>query len=265
MTVEATSAAGRTVTFTATATDLVDGARPVSCTPASGSTFALGTTTVNCSASDTRGNSASGSFTVTVRDTIAPTASITSPGNGAAVAGTISVSAAASDAVGISSVKLYVDGVLKATDITSPYSFSLDTAAYSDGSHTLRVTATDTSSNQGSSALVNISIDNIIANDGIAPVVSIISPADGSTIPAGTSSVLISISASDPAGISKVEIYVDGRLKAILNGNGDTTGTYDYSWAMKKVRNGSHTIKAIAYDMFGNSASDSISLTKLRK
>lgn len=65
------------VTYTASAQDLVDGSVGVTCTPPSGSTFATGTTVVNCSASDTRGNSASGSFTVTVSaqqtDTEAPT------------------------------------------------------------------------------------------------------------------------------------------------------------------------------------------------
>jgi hypothetical protein len=50
----------------ATATDLVDGSVLVSCSPASGSTFALGTTTVNCSATDAHHNTATGSFTVSV-------------------------------------------------------------------------------------------------------------------------------------------------------------------------------------------------------
>jgi hypothetical protein len=54
------------VTYAATASDLVDGPRPVTCAPASGSTFAIGTTTVSCSASDAHGNRATGSFTVKV-------------------------------------------------------------------------------------------------------------------------------------------------------------------------------------------------------
>ena len=57
-----------TVTYTASATDLVDGTVGVTCTPPSGSTFAAGTTTVHCSASDTRGNTATGTFQVTVED-----------------------------------------------------------------------------------------------------------------------------------------------------------------------------------------------------
>src|SRR5204862_1157155 len=55
-TVEATSTTGAVFSFTATATDLVDGPRPVTCTPASGATFPLGPTTVTCTATDAKGN-----------------------------------------------------------------------------------------------------------------------------------------------------------------------------------------------------------------
>ncbi len=49
-----------------TATDLVDGSVPVSCVPASGSTFNVGTTLVNCSATDGHGNTAHSAFNVNV-------------------------------------------------------------------------------------------------------------------------------------------------------------------------------------------------------
>ena len=68
----ATSPAGATVTFTATAADDVSGTRPVTCTPASGTVFAVGATTVNCSATDEAGNNASGSFSITVSPYVAP-------------------------------------------------------------------------------------------------------------------------------------------------------------------------------------------------
>jgi hypothetical protein len=45
---------------------VVDGSRPVNCNPASGTLFSAGTTTVNCSSTDSRGNTSNGSFTVTV-------------------------------------------------------------------------------------------------------------------------------------------------------------------------------------------------------
>jgi uncharacterized repeat protein (TIGR01451 family) len=72
-TVEATGPDGAVVTFDATATDDLDPNPVVVCTPPSGSTFALGATTVNCTATDAVGNSSAGSFNVTVVDTTPPT------------------------------------------------------------------------------------------------------------------------------------------------------------------------------------------------
>ncbi|HEX6161540.1 MAG TPA: HYR domain-containing protein, partial [Thermoanaerobaculia bacterium] len=64
---EATSAAGAVVHYSASALD----GSAVTCTPASGSTFALGTTTVSCSATNSDGTSTA-TFTVTVVDTTGP-------------------------------------------------------------------------------------------------------------------------------------------------------------------------------------------------
>lgn len=73
MTVEGNTLGGAIVSFTATSNDIVDGSVTVNCTPASGSTFGLGETTVECSATDAAGNTATGSFKVTIEDTTAPT------------------------------------------------------------------------------------------------------------------------------------------------------------------------------------------------
>ncbi len=140
ITAEATSASGAVVTYTATATDLVDGSRPVTCDHASGSTFPLGSTTVQCTAADAHSNTAHGSFLVTVRDTTPPvlslpaniTAEATSP-NGAVVTYT----ATSTD---------LVDGSRPVTcDHASGSTFPL-------GSTTVQCTATDTHNNtaQGS-------------------------------------------------------------------------------------------------------------------
>lgn len=60
------------VTFTATANDSVDGPRPVTCNPPSGSTFPDGETTVTCTATDLHGNQAVGSFLVVISNTPPP-------------------------------------------------------------------------------------------------------------------------------------------------------------------------------------------------
>jgi len=71
-TVEATGPNGATVTYSVSATDNLDPAPVVHCAPESGSTFALGNTVVNCTATDASGNSSQGSFSVSVRDTTPP-------------------------------------------------------------------------------------------------------------------------------------------------------------------------------------------------
>jgi len=71
MTVDATSHSGAAVTFTPpTATDEGGETVPVTCDPASGSTFAIGTTQVTCTATDNDdiNSPVSNSFNVTVRD-----------------------------------------------------------------------------------------------------------------------------------------------------------------------------------------------------
>ncbi len=73
ITVEATSAAGTVVTFAPSATDNHDAAVTVICSTPSGSTFAIGKTTVTCTAMDSAGNAAIPvTFDVTVQDTTVP-------------------------------------------------------------------------------------------------------------------------------------------------------------------------------------------------
>jgi hypothetical protein len=66
ITAAAANPTGTSITFTATANDLVDGAITPTCTPASGAVFTPGTTIVTCTATDTRDNTGTASFPVTV-------------------------------------------------------------------------------------------------------------------------------------------------------------------------------------------------------
>jgi hypothetical protein len=61
-----TDPTGKVETFNVTATDKKDGSVPVSCSPVSGTKFPVGTTTVNCSASNSSGQTSAASFTVTI-------------------------------------------------------------------------------------------------------------------------------------------------------------------------------------------------------
>jgi hypothetical protein len=59
---------------------------------------------------------------------------ITNPSEGETVSGTVSVTADSN----CDSVKFYIDGTFKYEDTSSPFSWSWDTTAYSDGSHTVK-------------------------------------------------------------------------------------------------------------------------------
>lgn len=73
ITTTAATAAGATVTYiTPTARDYNNIAVPVTCAPASGATFPVGTTTVTCTATDSYAHSATTTFTVTVSDPTTP-------------------------------------------------------------------------------------------------------------------------------------------------------------------------------------------------
>jgi hypothetical protein len=101
--VEADSASGKVVSYTASANDLVAGAVTPTCAPASGSSFPVGVTTVNCSAGDGHGNTANGSFTITVTDHAGPALSgfgnLTVEANGPAGSNVNWLPLAANDAV----------------------------------------------------------------------------------------------------------------------------------------------------------------------
>src|SRR5207237_24660 len=79
VTLEATGPNGATGIFTVTVTDLVSQNLAATCTPASGSIFALGSTGVNCLAKDAAGNIGRGSFNVVVKDTTAPAIASVTP------------------------------------------------------------------------------------------------------------------------------------------------------------------------------------------
>jgi hypothetical protein len=109
------------------------------------------------------------SLTGTGKDMIAPTAQVTAPANGASVTGTVTVTATATDNVGVTSVQIYIDGVLKVSGTTSPFSYSWNTATVTNGSHTICAKAYDAAGNVGTSTItvtVTGATTQLITNGG---------------------------------------------------------------------------------------------------
>jgi Bacterial Ig domain len=119
-----------------------------------------------------------------VSDTVHPTVSITSPGNGTGVSGTITVAATASDNVAVAGVQFQVNGVNLGPELTSsPYTLSWNTGSGANGSYTLRAIARDTSGNQTTSAAVTVSVNNATSSSSSSS-----SSGSGSSSNSGSSS-----------------------------------------------------------------------------
>jgi hypothetical protein len=187
-------------------------------------------------------------------DVTAPTISITYPGSGATVGGTVGVQVNASDNVGVNVVYLYVDNVQVGSSINSPFTISWNTGSVANGSHTLVATAKDAAGNTGTSASVSVNVSNGTGGDVTAPNVSITSPANNSSFDLNVN-VSVSVGASDNVGVASVSLYADGSLVGSSSSSSAT-----FSWNTGSV-SGSHTLTAYARDAAGNQASTSITVT----
>jgi len=121
--------------------------------------------TISATATDTIGQPATDSISVTV-DNTQPTVSITSPTEGAPVSGTIDVTADASDTTsGVTQVEFFVDGASIGVDTNGAdgWSVTWDTSTATNGSHTLTATATDAAGNLATSDSVTVTVDNLVA------------------------------------------------------------------------------------------------------
>ena len=97
-----------------------------------------------------------------IGDLQGPTTSITAPAAGATVSNTATVTASATDTVGVQSVQLRVDGVdVGAPDTASPYSIAWNTLSTTNGSHTLTVVARDAAGNTTTSASRTVTVTNV--------------------------------------------------------------------------------------------------------
>lgn len=218
-------------------------------------TVSNGAHTIRAVARDAAGNTAtSAPVTITVSnstaDTTAPTVSLTAPANGATVSGTVTVSASASDNVGVTSVQFTLNGVnLGAPDTSPPYAINWNTRTAANGTHVLRAVARDAAGNTRTSTARTVTVRNESA-DTTAPTVTLTSPASGATV-RGT--VTVSASASDNVGVTSVQFTLDGNNL----GAPDTSPPYSVSWNTTGAANGTHVLRAIARDAAGNTRTSS--------
>jgi len=105
---------------------------------------------------------ANGGITVgSSSDTVPPAVSITSPAPGSTVSGTITVTADASDNVGVVGVQFKYNGIsFDGEATTAPYSATGYTNSVPNGTYTLTAVARDAAGNRTTSAPVTVTVSN---------------------------------------------------------------------------------------------------------
>lgn len=183
-------------------------------------------------------------------DTTSPSVSITSPASGSTVAGTVNVSLSATDNVAVTRTELFINGSIFGTSNSATANFSWNTAAFADGSYTLEARAYDAANNVGSRT-ISVTVRNAVIVDTTAPTVAIISPTNGTRLRGR--SVNVEVRSSDNIGVTRVELYVNGRLSA-----SSSSANPRFTWNIGSLPNGSYTLQSFAYDAAGNIGQSSI-------
>jgi hypothetical protein len=183
--------------------------------------------------------------------TILPSVTITSYHDNDVVSGNVYIEATTDAPLQAQQVAFYVDGnAPQRVDRLPPYSYSMNTTAFSNGIHTITAEVLDLEGNMGYDAIA-LEVQN---NDTLPPSALLTHPDDGDTV---SGSLFVTASAADSQGIEKVEFYVDGAL----SGSHTSNNPYFMSWDTSLLNDGVHLIQARAYDRNGNVAETSISVT----
>ncbi|WP_331001609.1 HYR domain-containing protein [Geomonas sp. RF6] len=240
---EATSPSGAKVAFTLTATDNVIGRVDVSCTPASDAQFPLGSTEVNCSATDRAGNSAAAAFRVTVEDTTPPaiaehgdlSADATGP-FGAVITystpttsdmvdgdGTANCIPASGSTFGLGTSEVICNATDKAGNAAMATRFNVVVEDRTPPTIAAHVSVTVEATGPGGAAVIYDSPESVDLVDGRSSATCI--PASGSTFGLGISEVICN--ATDKAGnaatATKFKVMVEDTTPPTIAAHGSVT------------------------------------------
>lgn len=160
-------------------------------------------------------------------------------------ASTITLTATASDNVGVTRVEFYDGATLIGTDTTSPYTQAVSLTAANNGTHSYTARAFDAAGNSRVSAATSVTVNIAGSGDTTAPTVSVTASPTSVT---AAGNVTLTATASDNVGVTRVEFYQGTTLLAT-----DTTAPYSATDAVTSAQNGTRSYTAKAFDAAGNS------------
>lgn len=203
-----------------------------------------GTYSLTARAVDSAEQTTSSAPVTVVVDNNGPSVALTSPTAGAVVSGLVTLSASASDQVGVASVEFLADGVLLGTVSSAPYQLGWDALSVANGSHVITVRAYDSAGHMSESQ-VTVSVDN-----DMPPTGAFTSPASGAVL-SGT--VNLTVSAQDDRGVDQVNFYLGSQYITW-----DGTAPYAINFNTLNFINGDYTLSARIFDNAGHMTVTSI-------
>ncbi len=175
-------------------------------------------------------------------DTTAPTVRFAEPLDGQSVSGEqIPLSVVATDDRGVVRVGFYVDGVEVASDTSEPFEATWETTGLIAGPYVLTSIAEDAAGNAGE-AEVGVWLAGACDEQGDCPPTSvrIITPVDGSRV---CGQLTIEAAATDDVGVDRIEFQIDDLPLGVAE-----ESPFRFDWNTARESDGSHTIRAVAYD-----------------
>jgi hypothetical protein len=173
-------------------------------------------------------------------DTTAPAVNITAPAEGARVSGTVTITANASDNVGVSGVQFLVNGsTLGAEDTVAPYAATWNTASLAAGTYSLTARARDAAGNPTTSTPVNAVVSGDFYFTVTQPTITMPSSGDSfyevdvAYLNGFTSSQLDLYAEGLPAGVTGRFLFDpmvhQGTTEFLVTTAGIATGTYTFT------------------------------------
>jgi hypothetical protein len=186
-------------------------------------------------------------FAALTSDDAPPTTAITSPAPGTTFSDPITLTAVASDDLGVTRVEFYRDDVLIGTATSAPYTVTWDPAGSPNGAHALTSKAFDTTSHATVSAPIAVQL----LLSPTLPQIALGSPADQATIGG-----LVTVTADTLPGtypIATVELSVGGVVIAT-----DTSAPYTTTWDSTAAADGAYSFSGRACDVTGRCRTSTI-------
>ena len=250
-TVTATSQAGAVATWSTP--PAIPGATPGSCTPASGSTFPLFTSTVSCQVVGADDDDvATGTFTVSVQPTTQYFTRVVLPADGATLTGRPFLDAFAGNAAGVTKVLFELSGgtlsdqvIATATPTLYGWLAQWNSATVPNGTYSVQSVATDAANDTDTSTPISLTVSNPPASTAV------LIPSGGASV-SGASS-LLDASASSPAGLASVTFELSGGTLSDRVIGTATPTLYGWlaQWDTTKVPNGTYSLQSVATDTLG--------------